>query len=65
MLLGESITGEDAFRAGLVSRLVEEELIDSEVSYFFNRNLQLIKYTDKKKKYIVQFLRIRPFLIVS
>ena len=34
LFLGESITGEDAFRAGLVSRLVEEELIDSEVSYF-------------------------------
>merc|ERR1719452_208328 len=32
LLTGESITGEDAFRAGLVSRLVEEELIDSEVS---------------------------------
>eukprot|EP00088_Acartia_fossae_P070490 TRINITY_DN9461_c0_g1_i1.p1 TRINITY_DN9461_c0_g1~~TRINITY_DN9461_c0_g1_i1.p1 ORF type:complete len:283 (-),score=39.74 TRINITY_DN9461_c0_g1_i1:156-1004(-) len=32
LLTGDSITGEDAFRAGLVSRLVEEDLIDSEVS---------------------------------
>jgi len=32
LLTGESITGEDAFRAGLVSRLVDEDLLDAEVS---------------------------------
>jgi len=32
LLTGETITGDDAYRAGLVSRLVEEGLVDAEVS---------------------------------